>query len=104
MADSLPTQSSTTDASGIIPARLDVGALSAVFVGTGGMMLVPTIELPSWISISIEGQFAPDLVPDRLEPMSLPEVNRLMQLDEFYNPLLADLWRDDVNDDLVDSS
>ena len=103
MLNLLSSRNTTTDATGIIPARLGVGALTAVFVGTGGLVTVPTIELPSWIPILIEEQVTVELMPDRLEPISIPEANVLMQLDESHNPLLADLWRDEVNDDLVDN-
>lgn len=54
--------------------------------------------------IPIGEQIAPEPVPDDLEPMSPSEANRLMQLDEAHNPLLAELWRDNMNDDLIDSA
>lgn len=40
-----------------------------------------------------------DLAP----PMSLGEMDQLMTLDSEHNPLLAELWHDDINDDLLDN-
>ena len=69
MPSFLSTQSGTTDAADIIPARLGTAAMAAVFVGTGGMMTIPIIELPSWIPISIEGQAIAELEAESLGPL-----------------------------------
>ena len=90
----LPIEHMTTDAAGVIPARLGIGAVTAGFVGTGGQLVVPVIALPSWMPVQIGVSPEPDLV------MSLEETNELMQLDEAHNPLLAEIWR---GDDLVDN-
>ena len=102
MPNFVSTHSSTTDAADIIPARLGNAAMAAVFVGTGGMMISPIVELPTWIPVFAKGQAVPKPQAEGIEPMSPPEANLLMQLDEIHNPLLADLWRDDINDGLVD--
>ena len=102
MVSLLSIERSTTDATGIIAPRLEIGTMTAVFVDTGGMLTVPIFELPSWMSIG--GQIAAEPEPDELVPMSPSETRLLMSLDESHNPMLAELWRDDMNDDLVDNS
>ena len=37
----------------------------------------------------------------RVDPMSLADVAIFTVLDSAHNPLLGELWRDDLNDDLV---
>ena len=69
MPNFLSTQSNTTDAADIIPARLGTAAMAAVFVGTGGMMIIPIIELPSWIPVSIEGQIIAEPEAESVEPL-----------------------------------
>ena len=103
MVNALSFERNTTDAAGIIPPRLGIGASAAVFVGTGGFLHVPTIGLPAWIPVPTEWQYGERPEADHLTPMSPPDIYGLLQLDESHNPMLADLWRDDMNDDLVDS-
>lgn len=103
MVNSLPIWRTTTDATGIIPARLGVGATTSMYVGTGGLLVVPILVLPSWIPVPVADAISPEPEISDLAPMSPVEAGRLMQLDESHNPLLADLWRDDMNDSLVDN-
>ena len=94
----METSTNQTDATDLIPARLAVAAATAGVMDTGGRYAVPTFTLPSWV-------WADEPAPnDQLEPMDPQEVRNLMQLDVVHNPLLGDVWRDDINDQLVDSS
>lgn len=89
---------SQTDATDIIPARLGGAAASAAVMDTAGSLTIPGISLPVWV-------WADDPVhQDQLEPMAPQEIPNLMQLDVVHNPLLGDMWRDDINDQLLDSS
>lgn len=81
----------SADASGLIPARLGIEAGVAI-VDTGWVLTAPVAQLPYWDEIHVERPPAPEAAPQDL-----------MLLDARHNPLLAELWRGESNDDLVDA-
>jgi len=71
-------------------------------VETAGSPLVESVFRLEDLIVGISYE-ATDWV-ESLDLMSLTEVTNLMDLDSVRNPLLAELWRDDVNDGLIDGS
>ena len=88
-----------TDAAYIIPARLGAVAAAVGIADTAGRIRFPTISIPTWTDLDIGEGFLdrPTLMPDS-------EIPELMRLDDRHNPLLGELWRDEVNDLEADRS
>ena len=82
----------TADASDMIPARLGMTASIAMVIGTSGLFAIPVIQIPTWEKIVDEAD--PGLLL-----MSDVDESHLMDLDSLHNPLLAELWRHDVDDE-----
>ena len=46
----------------------------------------------------------PQASPEQVEPFSEEEMGELMRLDAAHNPVLADYWRNESDDDLTSDS
>lgn len=95
------------DASEVVPARLGVEASPAMVVDAAFGVMVPSIQIafaPRLIipsSVSIPGTMADQAGGD----ISADEdLSALMVLDALHNPILAGIWSDPANDDLIADS
>jgi hypothetical protein len=95
-------QTAPTDASDHIPARYGHTAGTAVSVDTGLTVSIPVMLLPSFQFLELEPM---ELTPiqEEVTPFSEEELLKLLRPNSLTTPLLADIWRDDVNDERVDS-
>jgi hypothetical protein len=98
IANALSSHYDSADATGIIPPRLGVAAITVGAETAAGMVFVPVIQIPAWEEFEEDSLSEPDSM-NFLEPM-----DDLMDLDSVHNPLLAEHWRDDVNEDLISNS
>ena len=93
----------STDSSQIISARYGGSAGVAIAVDTGFTVSIETEIIPFLEIISPDLIKHSPLQDNEILPFSESELSRLMHPDSRANPILADIWRDEVNDEFVSS-
>jgi hypothetical protein len=87
----------------MISPRYDEAAGNAISVDTGLSVFIGIETLPFYRFIIPEIMY-PLPAQDREQvPFSETEINRLMRPDSMTNPVLADIWHDELNDEFVSS-
>ena len=96
MEIAIATQSSSADATDMIPARLSQQAFTAGVVDATGIVKIATFSLPSRVWLE-------EITDDQVESPTQDELAALMILDVDHNHLLGEAWGHDVDDQLVDN-
>ncbi len=93
----------STDSSQIISARYGESAGIPIAVDTGLSVSIETEILP-FLKFIIPEIIQPSPLQDNeILPFSESEISRLIHHSSIANPILADIWRDEVNDEFVSS-
>lgn len=93
----------STDSSQMILARYGESAGVAIAVDTGFTISIET-EIPPFFEIITPEIIQPSPLKDNeIFPFTESEISRLIHPDSRANPILADIWRDEVNDEFVSS-
>ncbi len=93
----------TTDSSQILTARYGDTAGIAITVDTGLSVSIGTEIMPYYRIIIPEIIYPSPSPYKELLQFNESEISRLMHPDSMANPVLADIWRDEVNDEFISS-
>jgi hypothetical protein len=93
----------SADSSQIISSRYCESAGISIIVDTGLSVSIQTELSPFLKILSPELIQPPPLHDNEIIPFDESEISRLIHLDSLANPILADIWRDEVNDEFVSS-
>ncbi len=93
----------STDSSQLISARYGGSASVAIAVDTGFTVSIEA-EMPLSLKIITPDITQPSPLQDNeILPFSESEISRLIHPNSVANPILTDIWRDEVNDEFVNS-
>lgn len=93
----------STDSSRFISARYGGSAGVAIAVDTGFTVSIET-EMPPFFKIISPDFTRPSPLQDNeILPFSESEISRLIHPNSIANPILADIWFDEVNDEFASS-
>jgi hypothetical protein len=93
----------STDSSQMILPRYDEAAGNVISVDTGLSVFIGIETTPFYRFITPEIVYPLPAQDRELLPFTETEINRLMNPDSMTNPVLADIWRDELNDEFVGS-